>query len=56
MEEYQSQIGELEKLKSKKNKTEFGTLCSKLKTLENSLEKGIGSFNEALSKNNQLKI
>jgi len=55
MKDYQNQISDLESLKTKKYQTEISTLNAKIKYLEINLDKGISTYNEALSKNNTLK-
>lgn len=55
MNDYQSQMSDLEALKTKKYQTEISTLNARIKSLETNLEKGISTYNEALSRNNSLK-
>lgn len=55
MKDYKNQMADLEMLKTKKYQTQISTLNARIKSLENNLEKGISTYNDALSRNNALK-
>lgn len=55
LKEHTDKTSQLDTLKSKKFITEISKLNGKKTTLENTLDKAIASYNQALSKNNSLK-
>jgi uncharacterized protein involved in exopolysaccharide biosynthesis len=55
LKDYQNQVNDLERFKTKEYINLITNLNAKIKYLENSMEKGIATYNSALSKNNKLK-